>query len=272
MKLTISNIAWNQNEDMAVYELMRSYGFKGLDIAPTRLFDDPFKTGDEILENVRNDIRTQGFQIVGLQSLLYGHPELEIFKSIEIRNNTFEFLKKVMLFASKLDAKTLVFGNPKNRMIGESDRTKSYEIAIEFFYELGKEADKNNLIFCIEPNAKEYGTDFINTTMEGLELVKKVNNEGFKLIMDTSTLFMNKEDYSKIIRKAINYIGHVHISEPSLLAVPLKENMKHHAKISKILKEIGYDKWIAIEMKKKDSGSNIAAIKSALAFVAEIYS
>lgn len=38
MKLSISNIGWDAEQDEAVYRLMGAYGFSGLEIAPTRIF------------------------------------------------------------------------------------------------------------------------------------------------------------------------------------------------------------------------------------------
>ena len=40
MKLAVSNIAWKEQHDEAVYTLMRHYGFTGLEIAPTRFFPE----------------------------------------------------------------------------------------------------------------------------------------------------------------------------------------------------------------------------------------
>ena len=35
MKLSISNIAWDSENDKKVYELMKKYSYEGLEIAPT---------------------------------------------------------------------------------------------------------------------------------------------------------------------------------------------------------------------------------------------
>ena len=40
MKLSISNIGWTVEQDSQVYELMKKYGFTGLEIAPTRIFPE----------------------------------------------------------------------------------------------------------------------------------------------------------------------------------------------------------------------------------------
>lgn len=43
MKLAISNIAWGAEDDENIYDMMVRYGYKGLEIAPTRIFPtDPY--------------------------------------------------------------------------------------------------------------------------------------------------------------------------------------------------------------------------------------
>ena len=39
MNLSISNIGWVSEQDETVYRLMKEYGYKGLEIAPTRIFE-----------------------------------------------------------------------------------------------------------------------------------------------------------------------------------------------------------------------------------------
>ena len=44
MKLSISNIAWKAGQDQTVYKMMQTYGFTGLEIAPTRIFpENPYQ-------------------------------------------------------------------------------------------------------------------------------------------------------------------------------------------------------------------------------------
>ena len=51
MKLSISNIAWEEKNDIAVYEFMTKYGFKGVEIAPTRwILDKPYEHIEEAVE------------------------------------------------------------------------------------------------------------------------------------------------------------------------------------------------------------------------------
>ena len=40
MKLSISNIAWESEQDLEIYKLIKEYEYCGLEIAPTRIFSN----------------------------------------------------------------------------------------------------------------------------------------------------------------------------------------------------------------------------------------
>lgn len=267
MKLAISNIAWTKEEDNKVYNLMKKYGFDGLEIAPTRLWDKPYEQSEKTLFNFSEGINKRGLNLVSMQSLLYGKPKMTIFENSSKRKNTLNYLKKAIDFASTLNINTLVFGSPKNRVIADGlNQNMAMDIAIEFFTELGKYANKKNTVFCIEPNPKDYKTNFINTTDEALDIVKAVNNEGFRLNIDCGAITLNKTPY-KVIEKAVEYAGHFHISEPFLNRV----EGKHHKEISTWIKGTNYNKYLSIEMRNSLTGSNIEVVEKTLVFVFKLY-
>ncbi|MCG8569055.1 MAG: hypothetical protein MJB14_02840, partial [Spirochaetes bacterium] len=70
-------------EDLEVYKLMREYGFSGLDVAPKRVIEDSLNARDEDIVKARKEIENQGLSVIGMQSLLYGYPELRVFESDE---------------------------------------------------------------------------------------------------------------------------------------------------------------------------------------------
>lgn len=270
MKLAISNIAWEKNEDDLVYFFMEQNGFKGLEIAPTRVWKNPYDQTEDSLGFFKSSIEKKGLTLVAMQSLLFGRPELKIFETEKTRNETLEYLKKNILLASKLGIKSLVFGSPKNRIVGGMDVKLSREIAVEFFSELGRFSNENNVCFCIEANPKKYNTDFINTTSEALDLVKSVNSKGFGLHVDLGTIIVNNEDCEKVFETAIDFISHFHISEP-FLELMSDENLLFHEKAATTLKKLCYDNWLSIEMKKGIKESNLDVVKSALEFCSHIY-
>tara|TARA_Y100000588_G_C14254316_1_gene924779 strand:+ start:1729 stop:2556 length:828 start_codon:yes stop_codon:yes gene_type:complete len=268
MKLSISNIAWFLEEDVDVYNIMKYNGFSGLDIAPARICDNPFKCTVEDGLMYQKRIKKHGFEFVGMQSLLFGTQGMNIFGDVATVESTLDYLKLMVDYAAKLSIKVLVFGSPKNRIVGEIPYEEAYERAIQFFRRIGDYAFENNVLFCIEPNPVEYGADFITNTHDAIQLVKDVNRPGFKLHLDLGTIIMNDENIAEVVASGIKYIAHVHVSVPYL-----KQVRDYEANIRELiiaLKMNNYNDYIAIEMRNSITTPNLAAVKTAIESVAKI--
>jgi len=267
MNLAISNIAWQKKFDIDVYKLMKKFGFRGLEVAPTRLFDNPLQASNKQIQEFIEDLLKFAIKPISMQSLLYGYPELTIFDNESVRNQTLKYLLECIILASKLNIKTLVFGSPKNRRIGNLVRSKAEDIAYTFFSTIGKFARDHNTIFCIEPNPVSYGADFITTTEEAIDFVRQIDNPGIKVNFDTGTAIINKENVEKLLGENINMFGHVHISEPDLL--PIDSENKIHRIVANVLKLSDYKNFVSIEMRTvKDYQTEISNI---LQNIARIY-
>ena len=76
MKLSISNIAWDKENDDAVYKLMKKYGYTGLEIAPTRVIEkNPYNKIEEAMAWSKALHDQYGFVISSMQSIWYGRQE-----------------------------------------------------------------------------------------------------------------------------------------------------------------------------------------------------
>jgi sugar phosphate isomerase/epimerase len=268
-KLSISNIAWTKTEDASIYALMQKYGFNGLEIAPSRIWDSPYNQNESFIHTFQKEIGTYGLRVVAFQSLLFNKPEFTIFSNKEARDATLEHLKKNIILAKNLNAKALVFGSPKNRIIGNTDKSMARKIALDFFGELGDFAMENGTCFCIEPNPAAYGTDFICTTQEAIQFVQDVNSPGLKINIDLGTITANNEDAELTLINAIPYAGHFHISEPYLEKINLDQ--AKHKKICNILIREHYNFAISIEMKAPEENERLQTIEQTLKFVSNIY-
>ena len=262
MKLSISNIAWNIENNETVYNLMQKYGFTGLEIAPTKIFpENPYNCLKEAAiwaENLKNKY---DFCISSMQSIWYGKSQ-KIFASDEDKQILIDYTKRAIDFAFSIGCKNLVFGCPKNRNI---EKESDYQIAIEFFKQIGDYAYSKNTTIGMEANPAIYNTNFINDTKSALELIKNVNSKGFKLNLDIGTMIQNNENY-KELTGYINLINHVHISEPYLIKIEKRELHKH---IISVLKNENYDKFISIEMKEQE---NLQDIEDVLKYINELES
>ncbi len=270
MKIAISNIAWAHNEDKEILPIFKKYSIKGVEIAPTMVWEDPVGETERSIKKYRKFWEDKDVNVISTQSMLFGHPELTIFESSEKRNVTLEYLKKMIWVSATLGAKAIVFGSPENRARRGVEPKEALEIAYNFFNKLGDTAKSNGIFFCIEPNPKEYGTDFINNTEEVIELVKKVNNPYLRIHLDSGVMFVNGENYGESIKNAISHMEHFHISERNL--EPIGSTGVPHDQISELLRKYKYDGWTSIEMRMKNNNSNARIVDKSLMIASEFYS
>lgn len=267
MKIAISNIAWEKEETKDILLLMQMYNITGLEIAPTKIWENPEMISDKELSDYKNFWANNGITIIAMQSLLFGHPELTIFENNTSQDKLVEYMKRITHLASILGIKALVFGSPKNRLKGNLDNGNAVEIAKKFFTKIGDIARNDNVYICIEANPKEYGADFLTTTEETSDFVKSLNHLNIKLHLDTGAMALNHEEYKQTIVDSIPFY-HFHISEPSLANVP---QIVNHKIVAQTLRDIHYNNGVSIEMRGKDNESNIQGIKHTLEFVSAVY-
>ena len=269
MKLAISNIAWDLTEDSRIASLLSDVGAGGVEIAPTKVWPSLSNVSPEVSNTYRNFWEAQNLPIIAFQSLLFGRADLEIFKSEQKRQETFQYLCHVIRLAAQLKAKILVFGSPKNRLVGQLNQPEAMDVAIQFFSAIAEVAMKVGVIFCIEPNPSQYGCDFVRTAAEGKELVQRVNHPGFRLHLDAGAMILNNEQFEAAIESSFEWLAHFHISEPYLEVIGNYTDA--HNRIARTLREFKYSHFVSIEMLNKSDAPNLAAVQSALNFAANVY-
>ena len=259
MKLSYSNIAWNPEQDLEMYEFLQKQGFTGLEIAPTRLFpDNPYdslNSAREIAETLKNKY---GLSVSSMQSIWYGKSE-SIFGSDDEKRILVEYTKKAIDFAAVISCKNLVFGCPKNRNMPESGDVKAAE---EFFFEIASYAVQQGTVIALEPNPPIYGTNFINFTKEAFEFAKRI--DGLAVNVDFGTIIENNENL-QIIAAHLDLVNHVHISEPYLERIVERDL---HKELCDILKSGNYNEFVSVEMKNL---GDIDIVKKTAEYVRRVF-
>lgn len=248
MKLAISNLAWDKRDDIKVAPILQYLGIEAVEIAPTKVWQNPAEARDDEIQEYRYFWESHGIRIIAMQSLLFGRPELTIFGNSNVRRLTITYLSKIIKLANKLGARYLVFGSPKNRQVSTLPTEEIESIAVSFFRELGEISARHDVFFCIEPNPRKlYGCNFITTAKEGIDLVKKVNNPGFRLHLDSACMTLAGDHISKSIQAASSYLSHFHASEPLLAEIDFGE--VKHQEFSQALRLSGYSGHVSVETK-----------------------
>lgn len=245
MNLSISNIGWTADQDNQIYEIMKKYGFSGLEIAPTRIFPEaPYDKPEEAKSWADGLKKRYGFSVPSMQSIWYGRQE-KVFGTEREFQALISYTKKAIDFAVAIGCGNLVFGCPKNRNMPEGADPKT---GVRFFREIGDYAAAKGTVVGMEANPPIYNTNYVNTTSEAFALIEEVSSAGFKLNLDVGTMIQNEESVEELIGR-IHLINHIHISEPGLKPI---EQRTLHAVLRDILKDGGYKGFISVEMGRMD--------------------
>lgn len=149
--------------------------------------------------------------------------------------------------ASELGVKVIVLGSPKSKNIPNGfEKEKAWEQMLESVYIINSFIQKENIIVVIEP-VNSHESNFITTTEEALRLVKEINLNNIRLLVDYFHFAIEKEDL-KIIEISKEFLKHIHFSRTKKRSFPKKisEDRCYTAFIDKI-KTINYDNRISIE-------------------------
>jgi len=248
MKYSISNIGWPINSNLEVYKLMKKYGYSGLEIAPGKVANNLYSINVDEKNNFFNIIKPFDIAPIAMQSLLFGTQGMNLFEDDISRNKLLVYLKTAIDWANFWGVEALVFGSPKNRVMADPNNITDLNNAYIFFKTLGDFAYSRGVRFCIEPNPKEYETNFLNTTDEALNFVLKVNSLGLRVNLDLGTIILNNEIINNVVNKStLPLIGHIHISEPYLTTI---RKRKESNELINLLNKLNYPYWVSIEMKE----------------------
>ena len=267
MKISVSNIAWDNKSSPYYLKYIRELGCSGVEIAPSVVWPEPIKSTKQERVKFLNSVRNSDLEIVGFHSLLYHRPDLQLFFSKDSRIATKDYICKLANLCAELGGKQLIFGSPKNRILHGKNYEECTKQAIDDFFEIAEFSKKKNIFFCIEPLG-ENETEFIKSLNEGGSMVEKVNHPYFKLHLDSKAVFSTNEDPDEITKKYGKFLQHVHVGDNNLQE-PGTVNTDHY-KIGAALRNINYSKYVSIEMRKNDRDVK-ASLTRSISYVKKNY-
>ena len=259
IKLAASNIGWAAQDDERVWQLMKELGYKGLEVAPTRIFPErPYDNlpGMSLFAAVM--YQKYGFTIPSMQSIWYGQ-QGNIFQP-EDAERLADYTFDAFRFAQSCHCPSMVFGCPRNRSVPEGHRPEEADF---FFAKLAMAAAQCGTHLALEANPPIYNTNFLNTTREAVELVKRLALPGLTVNLDLGAMIQNGEQL-RDFASDLKYVSHIHVSEPGL-APPQQRAM--HKELALMLGAVGYQGFVSLEMKTSDYDT----VCRSLTYLAEVF-
>jgi len=253
MRFAICNETFQENGKQWPIERIISYcaelGYEGIEIAPFTLAESAYDISSERRAEIRKAAEDAGIRIIGLHWLLTSPPGLYVNHPDDaIREKTEKYLEELCSLCADLGGEVLVFGSPKQRSIqdGWSSR-KTWKRTVEVFKRVAETAARKNVYLLIEPlTTKE--TNFVISMYDGLDMVEAVANDHFRLHLDVKAM---AADISRPVAETLReeggkYLYHLHANDPNLRGPGFGE--EDFVPIFKALNDIGYDRWVSVEV------------------------
>ncbi len=262
MKYALCNEMFEGLPIAQVCSIASRLGYHGIEIAPFTLGESAEAIPAQLRKETRQIISDSGLETVGLHWLFAGPKSLHITtQDNRIWGRTRDYLSCLLDLCSDLDGKVLVLGSPKQRNIQPGQTYEEARKRVSDLLEsvLGK-AQMHGLTICIEP-LPPVETDFINTVAQGMEIVKQINHPNLKIHLDVKAMSSEKTPVPDIIRSVkVEDIGHFHVNDPNLYGPGMGK--VDYAPIAQAIKDIGWNKWLSVEVFKYDPDPETIARKS----------
>ncbi len=249
MKYSISNLAWGDAPLDQVIPKLANTGLQGVEIAPTAIWPNLDNLRDEEITDFKEYLERNNLVVSGIQSLLYGHPELQLLDQ-SCWGDLRKHLENLLRIGGLLGADVAVFGSPRNRVRGNLDVNSANELAEIFLKQLIPSLIENDVILTLEPNAPEYGADYLITYEEVINLSQRINSENIRPQIDTGCLWMVKSSPENAY--ALFTPAHIHLSVPRLKKFSGTYNF---GELIRLAKSTNYDGWLVIEMLSSEKDS-----------------
>lgn len=267
MKLAVSNIAWDAPEDDAVKAALRAGGVHGIEVAPTKFWPDWEGMSVAAATAERQRLADSGFAVPALQAILFGRPDLQVFGDEASVSALVAHIADVATVAAAFEARTLVFGSPRNRDPGELKPDAAIDRAVAVFRRIGAVCADHGVVLGLEANPPAYACTFMTRWSEAAAVVRLVDHPGVRLHLDIACTEMAGDQAADGMREAADIISHLHITEPQL--GDLSDPQMNHFAFGAAIAASGYADWASIEMRRADDP--VAAVTQAVAFARANY-
>ncbi|NDL68746.1 sugar phosphate isomerase/epimerase family protein [Anaerotalea alkaliphila] len=177
-------------------------------------------------------------EVFGQDGLTLTHP------NTEVRELAFKRAKELIDFAAFFSA-NINIGRFRGQYVEARPDEETYALAVEVIRELARYAESKGVTIVIEP-VTMLQTNFINSTSEAIELIEKVDEPAFKLMIDIYHSNIEDKCICESIRESKGHLAHMHFADnnrriPGTCGLDFK-------KIVDTLREINYEGPVALEM------------------------
>jgi sugar phosphate isomerase/epimerase len=262
MKFALCNEMFEGRPMAEICSTTKRLGYDGIEIAPFTLATSAEDIGAEQRKEVRQAISDNGLEAVGLHWLFAGPSGLHMTTNDgKTWGRTRDYLSCLLDLCSDLGGNVLVLGSPKQRsLVDGQTKEGAWKRAVELLSSVLDKAKELDLTICLEPLSTNE-TDFINTVAEGMQMVRQINHPNLKIHLDVKAMCAEGKPVPDIIRSVqADDVGHFHVNDSNLYGPGMGD--VDYGPITEAIKDIGWDRWLSVEVFKYDPDPETIARKS----------
>jgi len=220
-------------------EKLEAYGFQGIEFWGHQLWEREEEIADELS---RSPIKASTI-CAGLRGCILDLDPKE-------RRQTADDINTLLQVADTIGAVGLIlvpiFGPPRFPDLSPlaDARTLERDLLVEQLKRIADGLDDVNAVILLEP-LNRYETHLLRTLDDGVDIAKRVDHPKVKIMADFFHMHIEETNTPEAIKRAGDYIGHVHLADNTRL-LPGTGDTDFAAGFA-ALKEIGYDKYMALE-------------------------
>lgn len=243
------------NEVLAPWDFARQcayaseLGYRGLEVAPFTLAEDPFTITDAQAAGWRRIAEDHGLAVSGLHWLLVAPSGLSISSpDAAVRARTDALIARLIELCAALGGSYLVHGSPAQRNPAEGQSPQeALANATQAWIRAGELATRAGLVYCIEPLARGQ-TRTVNTLAEAMAIVEAAGLPGLCTMLDTSSAGQTEsEPLAALVDRwaPSGRLAHVQLNDRNRRGPG--QGSDRFGPVLAALERHGYDGWLAME-------------------------
>lgn len=262
MKFALCNEMFGDMPLSDVCSITRKLGYRGIELAPFTLTDSVLTFTDDKRKETRAVIEDQGLEVVGLHWLYAGQTGMHVTSpDHRLWESARNYMDALVDMCADIGGTVLVIGSPKQRDVTKGQTYEdAWGRARDLFASVMGRASDRNIVLCIEPLSPTE-TNFLNTVEEGIQMVREIDHANFKVHLDVKAMSSEERSIMEIIRSVdVGDIGHFHVNDSNLYGPGM--GAVDYGPIAEALHDIGWDRWLSVEVFKYDPDPSEIAEKS----------
>ena len=226
-------------------------GYEGIEIAPFTLVTDGVGELNAAARSAMvKAMEKEGIRCAGLHWLLAPPPKGLHFTTPDaaVRERTIAYVKELIDFCADLHGDIMVFGSPKQRntVDGATVEAATQRLA-EGFAAVADHARTRGVTICLEALDRTQ-TDVVNTLAQVMQVVQQVNHPHIRTMFDFHNTPDETDPSDVLIRRHFKDMLHVHVQEMDGTHLGTGDAVHTFVKSFQALKDLGYDRWVSVEV------------------------